>query len=513
MPPTPPVQTRERFIEELFALQKKDNFSNGKEAQKKLITGINKVVDAIKSSYGPSGSNVIVEDVLIPYHRITNDGKTIAEAIKLADPIENIGANICKEVANKSDKESGDGRKTSMILLQAILKEGAKCNDAPMITKRALDDALSQVLENIDFLTAPATIQDIGKIATVASESETLGLLFQEMYEKIGEDGIIELDNSGLSDTFYELKEGVRLLNCGYMYPYMANEDKGRKAVFNAPYVLITKQKIANLSELDAILKKVYDKGKSELVIFCDEIDVAVSQALAFLHQGISPDGQSKTQFKVLVIKAPVLWKDWLFEDFAKITKASIIDPTQGRTLKNFQISWLGYADKIIASKTESVVIHSPDLNNEIAAYIEKLKEENTDDSKLRVSRLSTKTAILKLGAPSESELSYLKGKALDARNSTHLAFKGGIVMGGGVTLNKIADMLHIKSSGDQILSKALKAPFNQITQNLDLKAEVVEDNIMSHFVYDSAIVVKNALINALSVASTILTTEIVITK
>ena len=498
MPPKP-QQTREQFVKSLFVLESKDNIYEGKDLTKKLVTGINKVVDTVKVSYGPAGSNCLLEAFEPPFHRITNDGKLIADSIKLADPVENIGANIVKETANKSDKESGDGRKTSMILLQAILAEGMKCKESPMEIKRSLDECLPIVLGEIDKQTIFISEKEIGKIAEVASENKILGDIFQDIYSKIGKDGIIELDNSGLPDTFYNITEGVRLLNCKFMYPYMANEDKGRKAIFNFPNVLITKQKISNVKELDDIVKAVHQKGLSELVIFCDEIDIAISQALAFLHQGLTPTGQQTTAFKTLVIKAPVLWKDWLFEDFAKITGAIVVDPAQGRTLKNFQYSWLGYCDKIITSKDETIVLGTRDISEHIKA----LEELNTDDARLRISRLKTKTAILRLGANSESELSYLKGKATDARNASYLALQGGVVRGGGIALSKIANKLP-KTIGGKILSEALQYPNNQIIEN--------GSGPISVDVLDPAIVVKNAFINALSVASTILTTKVGIT-
>ncbi len=506
MQPQQPNQTREQFIENLFLLDKKrDNIYSDKEARTKLISGIDKTVDCIKSSYGASGSNVVIEDSLYPFHRIVNDGKTIVQSIKLIDSVENMGANIVREVADKSDKESGDGRKTTMILLQAILKEGLKSKEDPMTIKKSLDECLPIILKSIDDQTKEITVNEVGQIASTASESETLGNIFQEIYQKIGKDGIIELDNSGISDTFYDITEGVRLLNCGYQYPYMATEDKGRKAIYNFPYVLITKQKISSIKELDSILRQVDNKGKGELVIFCDDIDMSVSQSLAFLHNGTTPDGHSIKPFKTLVIKAPTLWKDWLFEDFAKITGATIVDAGQGHTLKNFQFSWLGYCDKIISSKDETVVLGTRDISE----HIQVLSEQNTDDSKIRIARLKTKTAILKLGANSESELSYVRAKALDARNSCYLALNGGVVEGAGVSLVTVTDeLLHFDTAGGQILRQALCYPYLQIKENMDIDTLDEIDNIQ-----DSAIVVKNAVTNALSVASMVLTAKCVITQ
>lgn len=500
MPP-PKQPTREEFLRSLFLLEPKDNIYSEKEAREKLSAGIQKGVDSIKGSFGPSGSNVILEEDIYPMHRVTNDGKTILHGIKLSDPVENIGLNMLKEVADKSDKESGDGRKTSVILTGAILAEGLKSTGTPMEIKKSLDECLPLILQGIDSQTTPITTTDVGIIAEVASESKYLGQLYQEIYGQIGSDGIVELDNSNLPETFYDITEGVRLLNCAFSYPYMANEDKGRKAVFKFPKILITKEKIANIKQIDEVLKKVAQLGRDELVIFCDEIDLSVSQALAYIQlQGVEKDGVLN-KFKTLVIKAPTLWKDWIYEDFAKITGATIVNPAEGHSLKNFNTSWLGNCDKIITSKDETIVLGTKDILDHIAV----LTELGTDDAKIRIARLKTKTAILKLGANSETELSYLKGKALDGRNASFLALQGGVVHGGGVALHITSDTLP-DTIGGKILKAALKYPANQIVSNSG-------NGEISPKIKDPAIVVKNSITNALSVASTILTTKHVITK
>ena len=499
--PNTPQPTREQFIKSLFVLEHEDNIYSDKEARTKLVDGIDKVVDTLKVSYGSAGANCIVEADLPPFHKIVNDGKAIADSIKLADPVENIGANIVKEVLNKSDRESGDGRKTTAILLQAILKEGMKCKESPMEIKRSLDECLPIILKSIDDQTTKITTKEVGKIAEIASESKELGKIFGEIYKEIGKDGIVELDNSGISDTFFTVTEGVRLLGCGLHYPYMANEDKGRKAVYKAPEILICKQKLSNIRELDKVIMTAANHGKSELVIFCDQIEMNVSTALAQLHMGMATDnnGNPLPPFRTLVIKAPTLWKDWLFEDFALITKATIVDPEQGKLLANFQYSWLGYCDKIITSKEETVVLGTQDVSE----HIKKLEELGTDDAQLRISRLKTKTAILKLGANSESELSYIRGKALDARNASYLALTGGVVPGAGISLVRCE--INPDTIGGKILAKALQFPAAQILDNM-------EETTLGVNVQDPAVVVKNAITNALSVASTVLTTRKIIT-
>lgn len=491
----------------LFIKEKKDNIHSSKAARTKLEKGIQKGVDAIKVSFGPNGTNAIVEEKMYPGHRVTNDGKMILMPISLADPVENIGLNLLKEVADKSDKESGDGRKSSIVLTGAILKEGIDNETSPVELKNSLTECLPIILENIDKQTKHVSVDKIGEIAQIASESEEIGETFQEMYNLIGRDGIIEVENSNTPLTLFEVTEGVRLLGAGFMYPYMANDTKGREAVYRNPKILITKDKISNVIELDNILKELHKKGTTEIVIMCDDIDLNVSQSVAMLHAGVDMTGRPTASFKSLVIKAPVLWKDWIFEDFAKITGATIVDKKEGRTLRNFNFTWLGTCEKIVTSKDDTVVMGIKD----ISSHLENIAQENTDDSRLRLSRLKTKTAVLKLGANSETELSYKRGKALDARNASYLALQGGVVQGGGVALYKVSKELEkIHTVGGQILSNALKYPLRQILENMNDKSD--PDDVIFKKVLDPAIVVKNSITNALSVASTVLTTKVVIT-
>lgn len=500
----PQGQTREQFIESMFKLEKKDNFLLGKEGVDKVVEGVRKGYNAIKGSYGSAGGNALIRADVYPFYEFTNDGKKTLEAMRLSDPYEMIGLNGMKEVANKSDKESGDGRKTASLLYGAILMEGQKCKEDPMEIKRSLEECLPIIIKSIDSQTKKIGVKEVGKVARIASESEELGNIFQEIYEKIGPDGIIELDNSGLPETSYEITDGVKLLNCGYMYPYMANSEKGRTCELRNPDILITKQKIATMAQLDPIMKSLVRNNKTDLVIFCDEIDLSVSQALAYLSiQGTKIEGQD-IHFRTLVIKAPVLWKDWLFEDFAKITGATIINPAEGTTLKNLRYEHLGTCEKLSTGKKETVLRGT----NNVTEHIKKILEDNTDDAKIRASRLSAKTAILKLGAHSDAELSHLKGKALDGRNSSFLAMEGGIVEGAGYSLVKSIDKLP-NTVGGQILKKALLYPLKEILKNTGstTKGEIKPFKD----VFDASIVVKNSVTNAISVAATALTTNIVI--
>lgn len=484
-----------------------------KDARDGLMRGVNGVADAVKLTLGAGGGNAIIHKALYPGHIITNDGKSIAEDCIFTNPVEQMGANLVKEIAQKTDRDSGDGTTTSTVLLQAILQEGMKVGASPMEIKRSLDECLPIINDSLDKQKKDITVDEVGQVATISSENEKVGATFQEIYQKIGKDGIIELDNSYIPETIYEITDGVRLRNAGFTYPYMANQ--GKYAVYKNPKILITKQRIATLQDIDPLFKALSQEGTTELVIFCDDIDPTVSTTIAQAHvQGI---------FKTLVIKAPTLWKDWIYEDFAKITGATIIDPAQGFNLKHLELRNLGTCDQITTSKDETVVRGIQDISTHIKA----LKDLVTDDSKIRLAWLQTKTAILKLGANSESELSYIRLKAEDARNASYLALQDGVVAGGGIALYNV-DLPN--TIGGDILREALTAPMWQIVENAGVKDTTKIDgkvggkmgfdaktgkvvDMWEKGIIDPAKVVKNSIKNAISVAGTVLTTRIVVVE
>ncbi len=486
------------------------NIYLNKEGRDKLMVGFNSVADAVKLTLGPAGSNAILQETLYPFHSVTNDGKSIGDKCHSDDPVENIGINIAKEILQKSDRDGG-ATTTSIVLAQAILEEGLKVEGvSPMDIKRSLDELIEPINKCIDEQTREITVDDIGKVASVSADSPTLGATFQEIYQIIGKDGIVELDTSTLPDTTYTITDGVRLRNAGWTYPYMANDAKGKSAVYKSPHILITKQKISTLQDLDGLFRGLSEQGIGELVIFCDDIDPMVSQAIAQTHmQGI---------FKTLVIKAPTLWKDWLFEDFAQITGATIVDPAQGTTFKTLKLTDLGTCSQITTTKDETVVRGIKDIR----AHIKRLEDTGTEESKLRLSWLQTKTAILKLGASSESELSYIRLKADDARNESYLALQHGVVPGGGVALLNASITILPPTVGGNILSVSMKKPWSQILENAGIESTDFvgydvrtgkEADMNKVGIIDSSKVIKNAIKNAISVAGTILTTKIIVTE
>lgn len=488
----------------------KSNVLLANEARKKLMVGVDTVADAVKLTLGAAGGNAVLEASVEPFHMVTNDGVSIARHIVLADPIENIGANIIKEIASRSDKESGDGTTTSTVLAQAILHAGEEADASPMDVKRSLDECLPIILKAIDDQKRDITPDEVGQVATISGESEELGAIFQDIYKQIGKDGIVELDTSNLQETFYEVTDGVRLRGAGYFGQYSLTEPG--KAVYKNPSILITSEKISTLEDLAPIVKKLTESGKSELVIFCDDIDMSVAEKLAYTHlQG---------GLKTLLIKAPTLWKDWITEDFAVITQATVVSKKEGLPFKDVQLAHLGTCEKLITTKDETRVIGIGD----ISGYVQKLKDDETEESKLRAAWLQTKVAVLKLGASTETELSYKRLKAEDARNASYLALQEGIVPGGGVALWNASINLP-DTVGGTILRKALVAPINQIAENAGAIVAFVEPNgdangfnaktgelvnMWEAGIVDPAKVVKNAIKNAISVAGTVLTTNIV---
>lgn len=467
----------------------------------KLIEGVKKACSVIRPTYGAAGSNVIVEEQYYPFHAVRNDGKAIMDKIKLADPIENIGANIMREVGDKADKDSGDGRKTTMILAESILIEAQKSKAQPLEIKRSLDECLPLILKAIDDQTKPISVDEIKSVATISSENEQIGTLIQEIYQKIGKEGIIEVDHSNLPETFYEIVDGVRLRNAGFFGPYSQTEE-GR-AVYKNPKILISKDKITTVDQVEPLVGALKEKGINELVIYCDDIDMSVASRLALTHiQGV---------FKTLIIKSPTLWKDWLFEDFAKMTGATIIDAKQGKTFKNLTMEDLGTCVKIVSTKDETRVIGIKDISE----HLKNLEEQGLkdDQQKLRASWLNTKVATLKIGANSESELAYTSKKAKDACCASYLALKGGVVSGAGVPLFSIANdqMLKMEGAGAFILSSALQEPIKQIVKNMGRELHQGLSDVGVNIV-DAAIVVKNAVTNAISIAGTILTSRAIIT-
>lgn len=503
---------------------RESNIYTGKEAREALIRGVDAAVDAAKVTLGAAGANAILESGLQPGHLVTNDGVSIVQMVQMAHPVEQMGANLIKEIASRSDKESGDGTTTSSVLAQAILHEGMNAEASPMEIKRSLDECLSIINASLEAQKRDISVDEVGMVATISGESESMGAMFQEIYQIIGKDGIVELDVANLPESFYEITDGVRLRNTGFLGAYSTTEPG--KAVYKNPLILITRQKISTIEDIEPVVKMLAQRGKSELVIYAEDIDMGVASMLAATHlQG---------KFKTLLIKAPTLWKDLITEDFAKITGATIIDTKEGYNLRTVTMTQLGTCETIITTKDETRVIGIKDISEWLAF----LEAEGSDESKMRLVWLQTKAAVLKLGASTETELSYVRLKAEDARNASYLALQEGIVVGGGIALLNASRELP-DTVGGRILRNALRAPLTQIIENsgwvvdktggkpnhvsIDVagdfggtrgwnaKTEGIVDMWEAQIV-DPLKVVRNAVKNAISVAGTVLTTQVIVT-
>jgi len=492
------------------------NIILGKEATEGLMKGIKIATDAVKGTMGASGKNVVIEEDSNPGHRITNDGATIIQHIHLTDPLEKRGLEFVKEAVNRSNENSGDGSTTTTVLLNAILEEGMKQESNGMEIKDSLDKLLPFIERKIDEQKRTITENEVEAVATTAGESEELGKLLSEIYKKVGKDGIIHLEGSGTFQTSYTFIEGVRFSDTGYLSPFMVHDEQAikegkteTKAVYENPTILVTKKKIAHLNDINPLLETLTKQGKKDLVIFTDDMDSGVASVMVQAHK-------SKIM-NILIIKAPVLWKNYIFEDFAKCVGATIVEDASGINFKNLKMEHLGTCGKIITDKNETVLLGTADISE----HLQNLKEEGSNDSLLRLSWLTTKTAILKLGSNSETELSYKMLKMEDAINSCKTALLDGIVEGGGFTLLKVSREMP-DTVGGKILTIALQSPMKQIMENagktfvpetlLGFNAKTGEwVDMWETNIVDSAKVVKQAVRNAIGIASTVLTTNAVI--
>ncbi len=467
------------------------NVIEGKESVYQMLEGIKVATKLIRTTYGPNGKNISVENSFYPYHQVANDAQTIIQATFVKGQAQVRGLNFLKEAMDKVNLISGDGRKTTCIMIEEILERGLDA-DIPNI-KRELDNLIPILEKEIDSHKEEINEDNIHTIATTAGESAELGAVIGESYKKIGKDGIIIPESSGTPNTYFNVIEGIRFNDTGYLSYAMVHDEQAKKdgrpetkAIYHNPKILVTKRKISNINEIDPLLTSMMQSGEKDLVIFTDDMDSGVATALVNTHKaGI---------MNILIIKAPVLWKQYVFEDFAKVTGATIVEDASGVTFKNLGPQHLGTCTKITVDKETTTVIS----NQDISEHLKALKEEGSEDSKLRLSWLANKTALLYLGANNESELSHKRLKCNDAIHSSVSALKEGIVKGAGLALFDASNVLPDTIAGN-ILKEAIKAPHAQILANQ--RGQELDSTVM-----DSVVVIKNAVRNAVAMASTILT-------
>lgn len=496
-----------------------DNLHTGKETIESIVRGIRKCANAVGSTMGTAGHNALVEVLENPGHLLTNDGATILAAIHLEDPLEEIGRKLLLEAVSRANKASGDGSSTTTVLTAAILEEGLKHlgSNNPMAIKKSIEDCIPLIEVAINDQTKQVVTDGIldykllQQVATISAEDDSIGAMIADIYGKIGTGGIIHWDISKTFEDSYTIGTGITVNGAGLASPYFAdmNEATGRftnQLRWRKPLVLLAKQKITSAGEFNDLFAKLDANGTKEVVIFCDEYEPTV----------IPPLVQTRIQrgFKAVLVKMPVLWKDWWYEDLARVTRATIIDGI-GLKLKDVTQTHLGTCENIVVDKDNAYLDGTTDVTDHLKA----LEEDGSDDAKLRISRLNTKTARYFVGAKSDSALSYRRLKVEDAINSAYHAIRHGIVAGGGVALRNCADSIENK-----VLQEALRKPFKQILSNAGIEAEVVYTpvggydtrtgelvNMFEAGIVDSAEVVRNAVINAVSVAATVLTASVVV--
>lgn len=500
-----------------------DNLHDDATSKNKVLTGIRKGVDAVKVTLGPKGANVLVEHELYPYYQVINDGLTVLSTIKLDDKMEDMGLNMLKESVGKHNKEGGDGSTTCAVLTGAILEEGAKVlgTCSPMELKQSLDDCLPIIEAAIDSQTKEITVDEVGKIASVSAEDEKMGATIQEIYQKIGKDGILYPDiNAKGYDDYITYSEGVKIDFAGLATPYMADVDEKsgqltHMAKIKDPKILIVKGKVTDAKrDFDRMFGYVSSAGVKDIVIFYEDADPTVINDLVVTR--------IKSGFRAILVKMPVLFKDHWFEDLALLTGATVIDSTSGLNIRNAKLEHVGTCKEIIIQEATA------GKGKEFSTFLDgtldvsdhiKTLEQGTDDDKNRAARLNTKTARYHIGAHSETALRYRSLKLDDARNAAYQALHGGVIAGGGVSLLAISRLLP-KTTGGQILIAAFERPFKQIMENagikegevhfdgitgIDVKTGKVVDMIDAG-IWDSAKITKSIIRNAISIASVVLT-------
>ena len=514
--------------------------SYDEDARRSLKKGIDALAEAVKITLGPKGRNVVLDKKWGP-PTITNDGVTIAKEIDLEDPFENIGAQLIKEVATKTNDIAGDGTTTAVVLAQAMLHEGMKNVAAganPMAIKRGIEQGLAVALEEIQKLSTPVAGKDqIAQVAAISAADAEIGNLIAGVMEKVGKDGVITVEESKGVKFETEYVEGMQF-DRGYISPYFISNTDRMEAVLEDCYILVTSTKIASVSDLLPLLEKLLQVSKN-LVIIAEDVE---GEALATLVVN-----KLRGILNCLAVKAPGFGdrrKDVL-EDMAILTGATVISEDTGRKLDSATIEDLGRARKVTADKDNTTIIEGKGSDEAIQARIKQIKsqiDESTSDfdrEKLqeRLARLAGGVAVIKVGAATEVELKEKKHRVEDALSATRAAVEEGIVPGGGAALvNVIPALDKVKAKGDEatgvnIVKHALKEPLRQIAQNAGKEGSVAVDFVMKskkgigydaekdeygdmvrRGIIDPAKVTRAGLENAASIAAMVLTTEALIT-
>ena len=511
----------------------------GEDARKSLQAGIDKLADTVRITMGPKGRNVVL-DKKFGAPLITNDGVTIAKDIELEDAFENMGAQLVKEVATKTNDAAGDGTTTATLLAQSIVKEGMKNLAAganPMVLKKgiskAVDTAVKTIIANSKAVDGS---EDIARVGTVSSADESVGKLIAEAMEKVTSDGVITIEESKTAETYSEVVEGMQF-DRGYISPYMVTDTDKMETVYDDPYLLITDKKISSIQEILPLLEQIVQSGK-KLVIIAEDIE---GEALTTIILN-----NLRGTFKVAAVKAPGFGdrRKEMLRDIAILTGGEVITEELGLELKDASIEQLGTARQVVIQKENTIIVDGAGDKEAIKSRIAQIKaaiETSTSDfdrEKLqeRLAKLSGGVAVIKVGAATEIEMKEKKLRIEDALAATKAAVEEGIVAGGGTAfVNAIPAVEKLlpslegdEKTGAKIILKALEAPVRQIAENAGLEGSVIIDKIrrsrkvgygfdaynevycdmIPAGIVDPTKVTRSALQNAASVASMVLTTE-----
>lgn len=514
----------------------------GEDARRALQSGIDQLADTVKITLGPKGRNVVL-DKKFGAPLITNDGVTIAKEIELEDPFENMGAQLVKEVATKTNDIAGDGTTTATLLAQALVREGAKNVAAganPMIVRKgiqkAVDTAVDELLKTARKVSGK---DDIARVASVSAANDEIGKLIAEAMEKVTSDGVITVEESKTAETYSEIVEGMQF-DRGYITPYMVTDTDKMEAVLDDAYILITDKKISNIQEILPLLEQVVQSGKKMMIIAEDVEGEALSTLIVNKLRGT---------FVCVPVKAPGFGdrRKEMLRDIAILTGGEVISEEIGLELKDTQISQLGRARQVKIQKENTIIVGGAGDADEIKARVQQIRNEieNTtsdfDREKLqeRLAKLAGGVAVIKVGAATETEMKEMKLRIEDALSATKAAVEEGIIAGGGTSfinvIPKVAKLLDDtegdEKTGIQIVIKALEEPVKQIAKNAGLEGSVIVDKVMdckpgvgynalteeyvdmiSAGIVDPVKVTRSALQNAASVAAMVLTTESLVT-
>ena len=513
----------------------------GEEARRALERGVDKLADSVKITLGPKGRNVVL-DRKFGSPTITNDGVTIARDIDLDDPWENLGCQLVKEVAIKTNDVAGDGTTTATVLAQAMIKEGLKNVAAganPMIMRKGIEKAVVAIVDAIkDQSHSVESKEAIAQVAAISANDPEIGEIIADAMEKVGRDGVITVEESQSLGTQLEVVEGM-MFDRGYISHYMITNTEKMEAVLDDPYILINDKKISSISEVLPVLEKVVQTNKP-LLLIAEEIE---GEALATLVLN-----KLRGTFTCVAVKAPAFGerRKAMLEDIAILTKGQVVSEDLGVKMENVTLEMLGRARQVVVKKEETIIIDGAggeeDVKDRIANIKRQLEETDSeyDREKLqeRMAKLAGGVAVIQVGAATETELKEKKHRMEDALAATKAAVEEGIVSGGGVALISVIDSVDaIEAEGDELtgiklVKKALEEPLRQIANNAGVEGSVVVEkvkeaaagvgyNVLSNVyedmiaagIIDPAKVTRSAVQNAASIAAMVLTTEAVVTE